>query len=62
LESYIVRIYRGDKDSPRNYLGIVEEVEKEEKKAFTNPEELWKILNYIKKKPGKRGRKKKQSI
>jgi len=47
LESYIVRIYRGEKDSPRNLVGIVEEVGLEEKRAFTNLDELWTILNSI---------------
>ena len=49
LESYIVRIYRGEKDSPRNLVGIVEEVGLEEKRAFTNLDELWTILNSIRK-------------
>ena len=47
LESYIVRIYRGEKDSPRNLVGIVEEVGLEEKRAFTNMDELWTILNPV---------------
>lgn len=49
LESYIVRIYRADKGSPRNLVGIVEEVGFEERKAFTNLDELWTILNSIRK-------------
>lgn len=44
-QDYVVRIYRCDKKRPRNIIGIVEEVESREKKAFTNIEELWKILN-----------------
>jgi hypothetical protein len=48
MESYIVRIYRGEKDNPRSFVGIVEEIGTEEKKAFTNLEELWNILNSIK--------------
>jgi hypothetical protein len=51
LESYIVRIYRGEKDNSRNLVGIVEEVERDEKKAFTNLDELWTILNSTRKKP-----------
>jgi len=46
LESYIVRIYRPEVKDPRNIIGIVEEVGAEEKRAFTNIEELWNILNY----------------
>jgi len=42
---YIVRVYRCDKKRPRRIIGIIEEVGNMEKKAFTNIEELWKILN-----------------
>ena len=48
MESYIVRVYRGEKDNPRSFVGIVEEVGVEGKKAFTNLDELWQILNSIK--------------
>jgi hypothetical protein len=48
MESYIVRIYRGEKNNPRSFVGIVEEVGVEEKKAFTNIDELWNILISIK--------------
>jgi hypothetical protein len=47
LESYVVRIYRGERDDPRSFVGIVEEVGVSEKRAFTNFEELWTILNAI---------------
>ena len=46
LESYIVRIYRAEERNPRNIIGVVEEVGADEKRAFTNIEELWNILNY----------------
>jgi len=42
---YIVRIYRHEKDRPRSIVGIVEEVGAEGKRAFTNLDELWEILN-----------------
>lgn len=42
---YIVRIYRCDKKKPRSIIGIVEEVGVAGKQAFTNIDELWKILN-----------------
>jgi len=42
---YIVRIYRHEKDRPRSIVGIVEEVGTEGKRAFTNLDELWEILN-----------------
>lgn len=48
MESYIVRIYRGDKKNPRSLIGIVEEVGIDEKRAFTNLDELWAILQSIK--------------
>ncbi len=42
---YIVRIYRFEKDKPKSIVGTVEEVGIEGKSAFTNLDELWKILN-----------------
>ncbi len=47
MENYIVRIYRFEKDNPRQVVGIVESVENEgrEKRAFTNLDDLWEILN-----------------
>ncbi len=45
MHNYIVRIYRCEKDKPRSFVGVVEEVGVEEKKAFTNYDELWAILN-----------------
>jgi hypothetical protein len=43
--SYVVRIYRFKKDTPRGLVGVVEEVGLKEKKAFTCYDELWDILN-----------------
>ena len=45
MENYIVRIYRRVENDPRILVGVVEEVGVEGNKAFTNLEELWKILN-----------------
>ena len=47
LANYIVRIYRFQKNNPRHLVGVVESVEGErrEKKAFTNLDDLWEILN-----------------
>ena len=47
MENYIVRIYRFQKDNPRQLVGIVESVEdeKREKRAFTQLDDLWQILN-----------------
>ncbi len=47
VESYIIRIYRFQKDNPRHLVGIVESVEGERRgrRAFTNFDDLWEILN-----------------
>lgn len=49
MDYYIVRIYRHEKKRPHDFVGIVEEVDprrgRKEKKAFTNVDELWEILN-----------------
>jgi hypothetical protein len=44
LQNYIVRIYRHDGRKLREFVGIVEEVGEEWKRAFTNLDELWEIL------------------
>ena len=43
--SYLVRIYRYAKDNPWSLVGLVEEIGIKGKKAFTNYDELWEILN-----------------
>lgn len=45
IANYIVRIYRFKKDHPRSLVGVVEEVGVEGKRAFTNYDELWDIIN-----------------
>ena len=47
VENYIIRIYRFEKDNPRNLVGIVESVEggRRDKRAFTNLDDLWEIFN-----------------
>ncbi|NWG02540.1 MAG: hypothetical protein HXY44_06770 [Syntrophaceae bacterium] len=45
MDNYIVRIYRRKKNNPRILVGVVEEVGAEGKKAFSNLDELWAILN-----------------
>jgi hypothetical protein len=45
MHSYIVRIYREEPDNPRKLVGIVEEVGKKGRLAFTTLDELWEILN-----------------
>jgi hypothetical protein len=45
MESYIVRIYRTEKDNPSGLVGVVEEVGQRGRAAFTNLDEMWEILN-----------------
>jgi hypothetical protein len=45
MESYIITIYRAEEPDNRNFVGVVEKVGVEEKKGFTNLDELWTILN-----------------
>jgi hypothetical protein len=49
MDSYLVRIYRKAEDNPRMLIGVAEEVGKKEKKAFNSLNELWDILNPVKK-------------
>ena len=51
MDSYQVRIYRKNPNNPRMLVGIVQEVGAEEKKVFSNLDELWSILNPEKKAP-----------
>jgi hypothetical protein len=47
MKSYIVRIYRNERGDRRNFVGTVEEPDVGGKKAFTNLDELWGILNRV---------------
>jgi len=49
LKNYILRIYQYKKNDPHRFVGVVDEPDKKEKRAFTNLDELWDILN-----PGQR--------
>jgi hypothetical protein len=44
LNTYIVRVYRRKNGIPQNLVGVVEEVGKKEKRAFTSLDDLWDIL------------------
>jgi len=44
LKTYVVRIYRFEKDNPKSLVGVVEEIGIKGKKAFTHYDELWEIL------------------
>jgi hypothetical protein len=45
VKSYIIRVYRHDRNNPRRLVGTVEEPHLKGKKAFTNLDELWEIFN-----------------
>ncbi len=64
MENYIVRIYRLEKNNPRHLVGIVESVENEGrgKRAFTNLDDLWEILNSQMSEPGPKAKGSRQDI
>lgn len=45
MDSYIVRMYRRDAESPENLVGLVEIVGDEGKRPFRNMSELMAILS-----------------
>ena len=45
MDSYIIRIYRQEKEQPRSVIGTAERVGDEGKRPFKNVDELWEILN-----------------
>jgi hypothetical protein len=45
VASYIIRIYRCEKDRPKSLVGVVLEAGKKGKKAFQSCDELWEILS-----------------
>ncbi|GEM_PF-3196305 len=53
MRIYIVNIYQSEENNPHDLVGIVKEIGAEGKKAFTNFDELWKILNLMKKEPNR---------
>jgi len=61
LATYIVRLYRFQKNKPRSLMGVVEEVGAKGKKAFTNYDELWDILNSSKSISQKQKQKRKEA-
>jgi hypothetical protein len=44
MKTYIVRVYRREKNKPLRLAGVVEEVGIKGRKGFTNYDELWEIL------------------
>jgi hypothetical protein len=49
MDHYIIRIYRRVENDARLLVGTVEEVETQEKRAFSSLQDLWSILNQPKK-------------
>ncbi len=45
MDYYIIRIYRAEKDKPEKLTGVVERVGRQDERAFSRYDELWKILN-----------------
>jgi len=45
LDSYVVRVYRQEKNNPRLLVGTVEKVGQRGRSAFTNMDELWEIVD-----------------
>jgi hypothetical protein len=45
ITTYIIRIYKCEKNKPRRLVGVVEKVGVKGQRAFTNYDELWEILN-----------------
>ena len=54
MDSYLIRIYRRDKENPEAIVGIIEEIGAEKKQSFGNLSELATIIT--KPKRGKRNR------
>jgi hypothetical protein len=57
METYIVRIYRRDRDDPQKIVGLVETVGKDDKKAFASRDELIMVLEGTKKEVQQREKK-----
>lgn len=45
MESYLLRIYRIEKDNPRTLVGLVEKIGDKKRMGFISLDELWEILN-----------------
>ena len=51
LDSYVIRIYRKAENEPRLLVGTAQKIGQEDRMAFSTVDELWSILNSIKKDP-----------
>ena len=45
MESYIIKIYRQEKQKPEKAVGIAENVTTGKRTVFSNGEELWRFIN-----------------
>ena len=60
MDSYMVRIYRKEENNPQKLVGVVQKVGVEEKEVFSTFDELWSILNPVRKDTRQKGRKTKR--
>jgi hypothetical protein len=51
LVSYVIRIYRKAENEPRLLVGTTQKIGQEDKMAFSTVDELWSILNSVRKEP-----------
>ena len=54
LDSYVIRIYRKAENEPRLLVGTAQKIGQEDKMAFSTVDELWGILNLVRKGPEKK--------
>jgi len=47
MKTFIIHIYRCEKKDAHGFLGVAQEVGHDEKIAFTNPDDLLKIMSPI---------------
>ena len=45
MESYIIKIYRQEKQKPEKVVGIALHVTTGKQTVFSNAEELWQVIN-----------------
>jgi hypothetical protein len=53
MESYLIRIYRREKDNPEGIVGIIEEIGTERKYSFKNLSDLSKVITMPKRRRGR---------
>jgi len=58
MDSYLIGMYRREKDNSENIVGIIEEISTKEKYAFKNLSELGKIICLGIKKTGVKNKRK----